>query len=884
MITNDLKSSLQIEDVVIAGSGSTDLSDILVKLNVNYTEGMYHFTIGKTPVVEGWILHLSVVISQYKLLIETIVPLLVEENVAFRFARNAEIAQDFLDGHMGYEELGKIVSIYPENGPKANYLAKRIIEQTSALDGPRIPAGAHLEGGVYARFGVEYKLESVEPSEEPPRMTFDLPKGIVWPFSSIAGQPAPNHRSLLNKTYKPTINLKADARGDVFKAIYLKGLFNKRTCIIKQGRKNMASDFEGRTIRDRLIWQVETHGILDSKIPLPKVIDFFEEDGDTYIAIEFIKGISLHQVRQIINSENRVWPDMSRQKKLIILRHLIALVDIVNTIHAQGYVYRDITPVNVLVSDEDKLVLIDTELAYSLTMRRPDPPFGIGTPGFISPEQLKTATPTVKEDIYGLSATILHLLIGLDPIFLDCINPDRIFDSLLFFIGDQRIARLIWLGISREPERRPELAQIRRTLEDYRDDIASSKTSKTGLSFSLPLDANRLKDNIQRGIRNLVSMPIPIADGLWLSQPRQKGARFNNIQKSFIVSPDFDDGILGVLYVLAKAKLAEFDIEPCLESYRKGWDYLQANFINNLDRVPPGLYQGAAGISLALSAGMTAGLLRHDENTIQLLGQCCSLKPIGLGLATGIAGQGIATIRCRAYLPPNIAQDLLSWQLGIILKHQRRDGSWLTESGSPDKKPRKDPRMAGGVAGILWFMLEYLHNYQNPVVDRATRQGLNWLNAHTENLQKLLSENFNNKVLTQNSSKNDGVWNIALTFIKAFEVLKDERFRAAVESLLDAYPDRIVLRDFTQATGLAGIGEMYLEAWRVFHNDRWLQRAEWIASLIVNARKTTTSDSCFWVCTPNSYPRAGFMEGNCGLLYFLMRVYGRNQLGYRMLA
>jgi len=106
--------------------------------------------------------------------------------------------------------------------------------------------------------------------------------------------------------------------------------------------------------------------------------------------------------------------------------------------------------------------------------------------------------------------------------------------------------------------------------------------------------------------------------------------------------------------------------------------------------------------------------------------------------------------------------------------------------------------------------------------------------------------------------------------IKAYEVLKDNELRHLAESQLKLLPDRPVFANFTMGKGLAGMGELYLEAYRGFKNSLWLDRATWIAQLFVNTFQNPSDQAGYWFQDNTSTITVDLFEGNAGIIYFLM--------------
>jgi len=119
-------------------------------------------------------------------------------------------------------------------------------------------------------------------------------------------------------------------------------------------------------------------------------------------------------------------------------------------------------------------------------------------------------------------------------------------------------------------------------------------------------------------------------------------------------------------------------------------------------------------------------------------------------------------------------------------------------------------------------------------------------------------------------STENGTPGIALVFLKAYQLLKIEIYRDISLSILYTIPERLVITNFTLGTGLAGIGELYLEAYKVLNDPCWLTRAEWIAQLLLRTLHIESEDEACWLPDYQSDFTADLFMGNSGIIHFLM--------------
>lgn len=857
---------------------SNNYGEILQFLRVPYKPIDYYLQVGEITKVQGWILHLSVVISQVQSLLELVIPFLIRENTTFKIAANKAICEDILNGNMGVPQLGKIVCIYPETDLIALHLAKKIILLTSSFKGPVIPTDICLGNIVYTRYGGFAPITQLgsngneekyiyDPQGQLIRdfypMPFQLPKGIRWPFNELASATLPYPKKVLRNVYKVLTFLKIEPRGNVFKGIYLKSLFNVKKCVIKQGYKNMASDAAGRDIQDRLIWQYDLYKDLADVIPMPVIFDKFQEEEGTYLVMEYISGVSLYDKLPEINPHSKSWQELPIPGKLRILNYLINITSVVHNLHKRGYVHRDIVSVNFLIDKKDSLFLIDNELAYSLNKNYPSPAFSLGTAGFMSPEQQALQTPTTKEDIYGLGATLLEAFTGLTPIKFSIKNPEILYKNLFFFIGHQEIATMITACLSLDPQYRPDILIILDVLTKYQHELQTkSPSSESPLPFQ-ELNTTKLRDVIMAALEGLTKPPIIYFNDCWYSKKstlENSGAMKN---KQYSIFTGISEGLGGVLYLLARLHATGMNIDTCRQGLIKSWEFIDGNYFKNLSLVPPGLYTGAAGLALSLSNNIQSGLLLDNPYYREKIKNCLEIANAEIDLANGIVGQGVSILQCKHHLSNEVCMNLLNNIISNLLNMQQKDGSWVLRHNPNSSKIEEALSFGHGIPGVIWFLLEYISIYPNREVQTAVEKSLKWL------LKKY-----------KEGKEQRG---IILTFIKAYESLHEDHYKKLAETALLQLPSYIVKTDFTQQSGLAGIGELYLEAERVFNRQEWKYRADWIANVYIHSLFRNEDGSGHWIMEENNPPTADFMVGNSGIIHFLARSIPYSRLGYRLL-
>ncbi|MHA4811791.1 class III lanthionine synthetase LanKC N-terminal domain-containing protein [Flavitalea flava] len=869
-------------------------SEILKTYGLEGSPSGYYWQVGEIKQTQGWIIHLSVIKLQVANLLQVLIPKLLEWQVPFKIARDLNTVSNLLDGGLGFINLGKIVCVYPTIDQDTNFIAKKLILLTNDYKGPIIHTDRHLGSIVYTRFGsftpIMVTNENGDPVQyiynnqgqlvpDPYTIPFEMPKGISWPFSDITIPIPPIRRKLLNFSYYPLITIKPDAKGNVIKGIYFKKLWQIHTCLIKQGRQQMFVDSSGRDIRDRLRWQNELYQMLNKYVPMPEVFDFFQEYEDSYLAMAFIKGVSL---QNWIASyyKGRSWIDLNNSSKIALIDRLLETLDIIRRIHEKGYLHRDITSHNFIVDLNEKIWLIDMELAWSINRSYPDPPFSLGTPGYMSPEQNSGNTkPSIKEDIYGLGALAQEFFTNLPPIKLEQNHQENLQNAILFFTKDEEIARLIITCKSVNPQERPSLTEFQEIVTQFR-----SRVSSTIEPLEKPINSSHFSSSavntIQEGLQGLIHPDLILPQIGWLSMKQREEDNIGNPQIEQDIYEGWHTGISGPLWLVARAKKCGFNIENCVEIYNQSWVFLNQNYFTNSNPSNSGLYSGGAGISMALVEGIESGLLSATQNTISCIESCFFSSTTNIDLSTGVSGQGIARIRANKWINSSKEDNVLITFIDNLIKSQKPDGSWDLGLNLSNRK-NTAIGLNKGIAGISWFLLAFLEKNPSHPVKKSLVKSLDWILK----VGRKKSDCYIWPISTKSNDidlwgMGNGIPGIALLFVKSYAILGDLLYKEIAEDILQHLNPHPIYTDFSLSAGLAGLGEIYLEAFTICKNTLWKNRADWIANFFLHSAKKSEDGSKYWLTKMSEFATADLFTGNSGILHFLIRHQNPNELSH----
>ena len=142
---------------------------------------------------------------------------------------------------------------------------------------------------------------------------------------------------------------------------------------------------------------------------LPKVAAFFEENGRSYLVMEFIHGESLEKRLEYANA-----PILEGQ----VLDWAVQVCDVLHYLHTRPtpVIFRDMKPSNVMVTPEGRVKLIDFGIARTYKVGQRRDTISMGSENYAAPEQWGKAQTDARADIYGLGATMYHLLTNVPPL------------------------------------------------------------------------------------------------------------------------------------------------------------------------------------------------------------------------------------------------------------------------------------------------------------------------------------------------------------------------------------------------------------------------------------------------------------------------------------
>ena len=221
--------------------------------------------------------------------------------------------------------------------------------------------------------------------------------------------------TILRERYKILELIGQGGMGAVYRAEDLR--LSGRMCAIKEVLPvGMAYEDEIEAYREQFFQEASILARLDHP-NLPKVSDYFSDEGREYLVMDFVEGMDL---REIINEARRKGEFLPEDQ---VLNWIGQLCDALSYLHSRTppVLHRDIKPSNIKLTPSGHIKLVDFGLVKLLTTddsRTVTVVQGRGTVQYTPLEQYggDTGHTDARSDLYALGATCYHLVTLQPPV------------------------------------------------------------------------------------------------------------------------------------------------------------------------------------------------------------------------------------------------------------------------------------------------------------------------------------------------------------------------------------------------------------------------------------------------------------------------------------
>ncbi len=656
---------------------------------------------------QGWKLHVSSTIRSAATVLARALPVLLSEQVPFKVASSCAALASVNGGGGGLSQVGKFITVYPGSDEQAVRVAAALDAETRGLGGPKVPSDRPLapDSLVHYRYGAfgtrllqrpwgetcpallapngELVPDIRETEYRPPDWVHDpfVAAGIA------AALPPPEDR--IGGRYLPMGRLSQSPRGSVFLAV---DVVTPRRCIVKEAMRHALVDRSGADACDRLRNEARMLRRVGGDPRFPTLLDVVETARGLALVMEDIEGMALDERVCELARSGRFLPVNE------VLRMALEVAELVAVLHRQGIVFRDLKPANVMVASGGSLRLIDFELAQDLSSCETVP--GMGTRGYMSPQQVEGKPVSVSDDVHGYGALLWFLVTAIEPGriprhvervgSLGSLSSLSSLSSLIETINPglpEPLLALVSSCLSPAPEARP--PSMQNIALELRGTPAARRVVEPPALDTAALERLR---TLVRGVGDsLCALAEPaLDDGLrWRSREGSGKTSFHR---------DINSGTAGVLLALAEV------VDAFGEERHTTVLARAASWLRRAPRPPEatsaGLYVGEAGVGAAL---LRAGLALDDDELIEAAaerGRWVAEQPLDSpDLFNGVAG------RLRFHLALAMLRDD-----GEHLDIAHALGDWLVHAATPAEAGGchwRIPPGYGSMSGTA--MLGYAH-------------------------------------------------------------------------------------------------------------------------------------------------------------------------------
>lgn len=802
-------------------------------------------------VAQGWKLHVSATSENSAEVLRAALPLLRDAAVHFKFLMDPAAMLESNGKSFPRGSSGKFITVYPQDEQEFRAVGDALAAALAAFDGPHILSDRRYPGSrvVHYRYGGFVSISRMRPSGMKELLIrtpdgepvvdirhpyFHLPAWVRDPFTGEAAPerpaaadepaetgadaPADTGITLADGRFTVVSAMKFSNRGGIYH-----GIDNETGAdvLIREARPGVQIGPDGT---DAVLLLRHEYDILTELADtglFVRPVAFFTEWEHSFLVEEFIEGTHLGHLGIV---ENPVYNlDLSAERLTDYYERFRALwlrvADAIAACHERGIVLGDLSLTNIMVTGDDRVLLIDMESAF-----HEDAPAGpargarLYTPGMVTRRARLAAQGDRRTDYYAFGGLILGcVMLCHQTDFIDRTMPRRLLAEVAADLSlPAELVRLI-TDLYDEDADLPDPDALRARIEALPFGDAWRQPPPLGLPpVTDPAARVELHKRVEATLQGVAEFWTGTAD------LDRQDRLFPADVAVFRTNPlSLAHGAYGPLYALHR-------LRGSVPDELHAWALRQSTAH---DAMPAGLYLGTAGVAWAQSAighvDIAVRTLQGAHDHPQLL-----TEP---GVLTGAAGYGMACL--RLWRDSGVAEFLdravaVGGHLARTARRENGLASW------PDASRPTPVGYAEGASGIALFLLGLHGATGDPAVLELGRAALDFdLSQMVAGAGGRLS--FPATVATDDKPTmvvrhywDHGTAGVLTTLLRYHHVTGDPVLRARIDELL---PD--VRRKYTVFPqlfhGTSGLGNVLLDAYEFLGDAELLAEAERVAESVL---------------------------------------------------
>lgn len=358
---------------------------------------------------QGWKIHVSATPGSAERVLKVVWDYCTQVGMMFKFIRSQWVLLRRNGKYGDRGGSGKFITIFPTDEAALERTLRALAPALEGEQGPYILTDLRYGSGpLFVRYGGFVSRLMRTPAGElvhcitdpggrlvPDRRKpgFRVPEWVQVPDCLQASVVARRNGTLSGFPFRATKALHFSNGGGVYEAVHTE---SGERVLLKEGRPLAGLDEDGKDAVERLEREHWAMHRLRDLACVPDVIDYRKGHEHYFLARQFIDGKPLvqliHERNPVINSHSTFTAATYAAWALAVLDSVAGCLA---QMHANGVVFGDVHPNNILLRSDDSICFIDFETSTELA---DDLPQRIGAPGFRAPETYRG--PSV--DLYGL--------------------------------------------------------------------------------------------------------------------------------------------------------------------------------------------------------------------------------------------------------------------------------------------------------------------------------------------------------------------------------------------------------------------------------------------------------------------------------------------------